>query len=185
MTRRWLPRLLGLAVVLALAAVGGTAALLAALERGSFTSRIEAALERASGRAVTIGKVSLRPSLSPMVSVTGATIGDVADSAAPRVARVGRLDVAFAWLPLLSGRVEIREVTLSDTNIDLAQGLPFGLGGAAGDPRGGRAPRLAVETLRIERARITLPGTPRVLALDQAEIAIRPGGAGLALRAAG
>ncbi|WP_431280997.1 AsmA family protein [Humitalea sp. 24SJ18S-53] len=146
----------GAGAIVAVVAVG-LIVLQMAIERGALTTRIDAALERALGRAVTLGPISIRPSWRLRVSVAGAAIANLPDGSQPAMARIGRLDLTLAVLPLLSGRVEVGQVTIAGAEILLerdAQGRPNWVLGEAATESG--ESRLVVAELRIEESRITL-----------------------------
>lgn len=158
--RRWLRLALAAAAALPLLAGGMLLALHIALARGALTAAVDAALEAAIGRAVAHGAVSVRPGLRPRIALADATIANIAGGSEPDFARIGRLEVTLALLPLLSRKVEIHSLLLADAEILLerdAEGRgnwQFGSGGAA--PSAG----LSIAALTIETSRIRLPGAP-------------------------
>ncbi len=136
------------------------AALHVALSRGDLQPRIDAALEHATGRAVTLGGLSVRLGLRPRIAVSDATIANVPGGSQPYFARIGRLDVTLSLLPLLSGQVEIDSLRLADAEIILerdAQGRGNWVFGAGGETSAGG---LTIGAVDIESSRILLPGGP-------------------------
>jgi uncharacterized protein involved in outer membrane biogenesis len=135
-----------------------TIALHLALTRGALAGRVDAALERALGREVTQGAFSIRLGLRPRIAMADATIANIPGGSRPDFARIGRLEVTLALLPLFSGRVEIDTILLADSEIVLernAEGRAnweFGGGGASGG--GG----ISIGGIEIEASRILLPG---------------------------
>jgi uncharacterized protein involved in outer membrane biogenesis len=140
---------------------GMLAALHLAIARGVLAAELDAALERAIGRAVTHGELAVRPGLRPRIAFAGATIANVEGGSAPDFARIGRLEVTLALLPLLSRRVEIDTLLLADADIllerDAAGRGNWVFGRVAGGSQGAG---LSIAALRIESSRIRLPGAP-------------------------
>lgn len=159
--RRWVRFFLFAAVGVLLLFAGMLAALQAAISHGALTAAVDAALERAIGRAVTHGEVSLRPGLRPRIALSDATIANIEGGSEPDFARIGRLEVKLALLPLLSRQVEIHSLLLADADILLernAEGRAnwaFGQGAAAAPSAG-----LRIAALEIESSRVRLPGAP-------------------------
>lgn len=178
--RRWLLWALGGLLVLLLVT---PLMLRAALERGAFTAALNTALERATGRPVTLGPIQLALSLPPRIIVLDARIANVAGSAQPDFARVGRLEVKLALAALLQGQVEIRDLVLAEAELWLerdADGLPnwvFGGGSGAGPGAG-----MLLGALRIEASRIHLPeGLPGPLGIESLRFQRLPDGETLQL----
>ncbi len=147
---------------------GMLAVLQAAISHGALTADVDAALERAMGRAVTHGEVSLRPGFRPRIALVDATIANIEGGSEPDLARVGRLEVTLALLPLLARRVEIDRLLLADADILLERDAggranwEFGRDAAAAPSAG-----LRIAALEIASSRIRLPGAP----IDRIEIA--------------
>jgi AsmA protein len=166
--RRWLRLALAAAAVLVLLAGGLTVALQVAISRGALTAQVDAALERATGRSVTHGAVSVRPGLRPRIAMADATIANIEGAAAPFFARIGRLEVTLAILPLLQRRVEIDSLLLADAEMVLerdAAGRGNWTFRQGGGPSSGGG--LSIDELKIESSRILLPGATA----DRIEIA--------------
>lgn len=163
-------RLLLAAAAVPVLAGGLFAALHQAVSRGVLTAQVDAALERAVGRAVTHGEVSLRPGLRPRIALADATIANLEGGSEPLFARIGRLEVTLALLPLLSRKVEVDSLLLADADILLERDAAgranwvFGrdgtAGAAGGAPGGAAAAGLRIAALRIESSRLRLPGAP-------------------------
>ncbi|WP_237217313.1 AsmA family protein, partial [Falsiroseomonas oryziterrae] len=166
--RRWARRLLLAAAALPLLFGAMLAALHVVVSRGALTAQLDAALERAIGRAVTHGDISVRPGLRPRIALRDATIANIEGGSEPHFARIGRLEVALAFLPLLERRVEVYSLLLADADILLernAQGdanWSFRRGGPRSAPAG-----LHIAELAIESSRIRLPGA----AIERIEVA--------------
>ncbi|GGJ12787.1 AsmA family protein [Neoroseomonas lacus] len=146
---------------LVLLAGAATIGLQVAIGRGSWSGEIDTALERATGRTVTHGAVSVRFGLRPRIAMADATIANIPGGSLPEFARIGRLEVTLELLPLLAGRVEIDSLLLADADIILerdAEGRGnwrFGAGGGATAAGG-----LSIAAVDIESSRIRLPGQP-------------------------
>lgn len=156
---------------LALLAGAGVYALVAAVDAGSLTPRIAAAIEGATGRTAGLGAVSLRPGLVPRIAVEGATLANLPDGTRPEMARIRRLDVQLALLPLLRGAVDIRAIAIEGAEILLertADGTPNwvfrraalpGSPAPAPDTAAAPAPRrsVAIAEITLADSRIILP----------------------------
>jgi AsmA protein len=147
------------AVTLVALPAGVILALQVALARGVFTDRVDAALERALARAVSHDAIAIRVSLRPRITLTGARIANVEGGSQPEFARIGRLEVTLAMAPLLTGRVDLASLRLSDAEIILergADGRPNWIFGAGGGTGGG----IAIDEIRIESSRLLIPSGP-------------------------
>jgi AsmA protein len=159
--RRLLRWLAGGAVLAAALVVAAGLAAYTALHRGSLDTLIDAALERATGRAITVGAVALRPALRPTVNVEGARIASLPGTSHADFARIGRLEVTLALWPLLSaGRVEVERLSIAEADILLERDAE-GRGNwvfdaeAPAAPQAERTPRgLPVAALSIANSRI-------------------------------
>lgn len=147
-------------------------ALEVAVSRGALTSEIDAALERATGRVVNQGAFSVRLGLRPTIAMADATVANIPGAPGAHFARIGRLEVTLALLPLLSGRIDIDRLALADAEIILerdAQGRAnWAFGGA--EAGGGRG--ISIETVEIASSRILMPGGP-VAELDIGSLTLK------------
>ena len=155
---------LGLAVI---ALVGLTLALGA----GALTPRLLGAIEQATGRAASLGGVSLSPGLTPRLAVDGATLANLPGGSQPEMARIRRLEASLALLPLLRGEVAFRRIVIEGADILLertAQGVPNWVlrpaatdaapGSAAPAPQAPRAGRrVAIGEVVLTDSRLVLP----------------------------
>lgn len=159
---------LGLAVL----AVG--AALLAPrfIDWKSYTAEIEAEASRLTGHKVIIGG-ALDLDLLPSPSLTAEDVTVAGAPGTAPLARIGRLDIKVALLPLLAGRVEATSVVLVEPRITLAGGnwkaAPVGktAGGAksaAGDAGGDLSFSLKDVRLRDGTVSIARKGAPPAVA---------------------
>lgn len=154
--RRGLRRAAWVLLALLLLGGGAVAALQAMIARGYFTARVDAALEQATGRAVSHGGIQVSPGLRPRIVLTDATVANIPGGSRPDFARIGRLEVTLMLLPLLSGHVEIDSLRLTDADIILerdAEGRPNWVFGGGG---GG----IGIPTVDVADTRITLPKGP-------------------------
>lgn len=149
------------------------AGLTLALNAGALTPRLLAAIEQATGRAASLGVVSLRPGLTPRLAVDGATLANLPGGSQPEMARIRRMEASLALLPLLRGEVAIRRIVVEGADILLertAQGVPnWVLRPAAPDaapgpaapvpegPRGGAGRRVAIGEVLLLDSRLVLP----------------------------
>lgn len=166
---KWAAGLLGGAALLA---GGGVVALAYALDAGALTPRIVAAIEAATGRAATLGRVSIGLGLTPRVTIADATLANIPGGARPDMARIRHIEASLAVLPLLRGDIAFRSIAVSGADILLEQrpdGTPnWVFRPAARDaapPSAAPAPppaapprqRLAIGVVTITDSRLTLP----------------------------
>jgi AsmA protein len=128
---------------------------------------IEAAAQRSTGRALSLGRLSLIPSLSPTIGVADLALANLPDGSRPQMVTVSRAEVKLALLPLLVGRVEIARLVLIHPDILLEYdraGRPnwqFGTPTTATSPAAPTAahsPEVLVRALRIEDGTLTWRG---------------------------
>lgn len=173
MRRWWLSGLGALLLVL----LASPFALRMALERGALTGALDAALERAAGRPVTLGPIALRLSLPPMVTVRDVRVANLPGMQAPDFARIGRLEVTVALRALLEGRIEILDLRIAEAELwlerDAGGAANWRFGGEGGE--GGAMPAL----VRIESSRLHPPdGLPGPLGVESLTVG-RPAAGGL------
>ena len=116
--RRW-PWVAGAAVglLVVLPAIGAGIAL-ARFDPDSLKPRIEAAVQQATGRRLTLaGPIGLKLALVPTLTVEGAALANMPGGSRPEMARVRRVEVELALLPLLRQRVEVRRLRLVEPDI--------------------------------------------------------------------
>ena len=107
----------GLVAVLGILAVLLIAALLF-LDLSFLSGRLESAAAGAFGRRVNVdGLVRLKPSLWPVFVAEEVRIGNPGWASRPDLARVGRLEVRVALLPLFRGELELLAVTLNRADV--------------------------------------------------------------------
>ncbi|MBR0681192.1 AsmA family protein [Roseomonas eburnea] len=165
---KWMIGLAGGAVLLLGA---GMVALVLALDAGALTPRLVAAIEGATGRTAALGAVSLRPGLTPRLTVEGATLANLPGGSRPEMARIRRMEASLAVLPLLRGEVAFRSVTIDGADI-LLERLADGsenwaltpparaaTPAPAPAPAASTAPRrpIAIGELLLTDSRVTLP----------------------------
>lgn len=129
-------------VVLVVVVVGAVVALPFVLPTGLIVERVATQVEENTGRSFTVDgpvEVSLWPRLT--VQVGDVAIGNAPAGQAPHLARLDRLDLDMALLPLLSGAVEIERFELVGLDLALEQ-LPDGTGNwmLGGGPTGADGP---------------------------------------------
>jgi len=168
--RRSAPRLITilLAVVL-LAPVLTVLGALIFIHPNTWRPQVEAAVQRTTGRALRIGRLTLVPSFSPTLGVTDLALANFPGGSRPDMITVAHAEVRLALLPLLTGRIEIARFLLIRPDILLerdAAGRPnwrFGRRSAEGVPAPsalpatapGSVPEVLVRAVRIEGARVT------------------------------
>lgn len=194
---------------LILVAVAVTVALFSALllirlrlgqfDAESFKPRIEAAVQRATGRALVLGgPLRFDLSLVPRVTADRVALANIPGGSRPQMLTVARLEAQIALLPLLRRRVVVQSLTLIHPDIVLErngagvgnwvfhpQPRPVRPAGAAGSA-GGRT-RFALAAFHIRDGRVTWVGggPPRSFGISQldATMAGPAGPVSLAFRA--
>jgi uncharacterized protein involved in outer membrane biogenesis len=151
--------------VLVVAAVGAAALL---IDPSAFKPRIEAAVERATGRTLALrGPIRLAWRLPPGIVATDLALANPPGFSRPEMARIGTLAARVALLPLLSGRVEIESIELTAPDVLLErdtaghanwQFVPKSEGAApaatpAATAGSAQAPRFVVGSVRIRDGR--------------------------------
>jgi len=163
--RPWLIALAVIAVGLPLAAYG---ALWAALRSDAVRPRIEAAVEAATGRRLTLGALTVRPALVPTIGIENPVLANPPGFSRPEMMRARRIEAELALMPLLSRRVELRRLSLVEPDLLLetaADGrvnwsfarlpAPAPSGPAAAPSEPSRPFGVAVDAVTIERGRVT------------------------------
>lgn len=169
-----LKRLAGGAALLAVVGVVAGYVALTALDAGDYRDRIEARVERATGRNLRLtGPLELSLGLSPALTAEGVRFANADWGSRPDMARIRRFDLEVALWPLLTGEIRITRLVLVEPRILLEVG-PDGRGnwlldgdGAAGqDGAQGVAGLPSVTGVRIENGHLTYRDAESGLALD-------------------
>lgn len=187
--RRWLRWVLIALAVLVLLPGIAVAVLVASFDPEALKPRIEAAVEQATGRDLTLaGPIRLQPSLVPTVTLDDVSLANMPGGSRPQMVTVRRVDIQLALLPLLSRQVELRRLTLQAPDILLetdAQGRPnwvFGQGAQPAVPaaparpaEGGRGFGIGLGQVGIADGRVTYrdgrTGQSRSLAIQRFQAA--------------
>ena len=163
---RWLGIAFGVLVLLILAPI----AYFSIVGVDAFKPRIVAAVAAATGRELTIaGPIGLKLSLLPTLRIDDAALSNPPGFSRPEMARLHRLDLQLALLPLLGRRIEVNSVVLTGPDI-LLETNAAGLSNwqfqrqspahsNAADPKSAPAARTEILVRRIE--------------IDNGQIAIR------------
>lgn len=124
---RWIRILAALVGVLAIAVIG-LVVFVATLDLNSYKPQIEAAVEEATGRKVTIeGDLDLDWTPRPTLTTETVHLANADWGSRPDMATVGKLQVAVDVVPLLSGTLDVQRIALSDVDVLLERG-PDGAG---------------------------------------------------------
>lgn len=180
-------RILKIAAVVVVALVVAALAVLMSLDVGRFKGVLEAKLEEATGRDVTLaGDIDLALGLTPAIVVEKASLANAAWGSRPQMVSVDRLEAEIALLPALQGDIQVLRLVLVKPDILLetdAKGQanwdfqPAAAKPAASQPaeqattEAGGPPSLpSLRAARIENATLTLrdaTGEATVLKLDE------------------
>ncbi|MGI8623519.1 MAG: AsmA family protein, partial [Solirubrobacteraceae bacterium] len=117
MTRRVL---LSLTALLVLVVAAGVIAA-ASFDPDSLKPRIADAVQRATGRELTLGRLRLGWSLTPTLVAEDVHLANPPGFSRPDLLRIARIEARVALLPLLSRRVELRSVALAGPDLLLEQ----------------------------------------------------------------
>ncbi|HEV7369354.1 AsmA family protein [Arenibaculum sp.] len=110
---------IGLAVLL-VAAVAAVLVVPSLVDWNRYRDEIAARVTEATGRQLTLdGEIDLALLPRPTLKVTGARISNVPGAQEAEMARLRQLDVRVALMPLLSGTVQVRSITLVQPEIVL------------------------------------------------------------------
>ncbi|CAA9261096.1 MAG: hypothetical protein AVDCRST_MAG27-2582 [uncultured Craurococcus sp.] len=166
--RRWL--LIALAALVLLPAAG-LAALLLTFDPNSQKPRIQAAVEAATGRSLTLGDIGVKLALSPTLTVDDIAFANVPGGSRPQMATIRRAEVELGLLPLLSRRVEVHRLVLQSPDILLetdAEGRPNWAFTPASPPSG--APSGGPATAPPQAGPAREAGQRLTLAIDRVEL---------------
>ncbi|QQP90972.1 AsmA family protein [Skermanella sp. TT6] len=111
--------LIGFLAVLLLV-VGAVLVIPSLIDWNSYKVDIAERISAATGRAVTLdGDIDLALLPRPTLSVAGARLAGLPGAAEPDMARLRKLDVRVAFMPLLSGRIQVQSIALIEPVIAL------------------------------------------------------------------
>ncbi|MSP51077.1 MAG: AsmA family protein [Alphaproteobacteria bacterium] len=111
--------LFGAATVIALV-IAAAVLLPALLDLNDYKDEIAEQVEAATGRKLTIdGSITARLLPSPGATVTGLRFANLSGGSRPDLATLKSIDVNVAFVPLLSGRVQVTSVTLVEPAITI------------------------------------------------------------------
>ena len=115
---RLLIKVLAGVVVLVVLLLGAVAIIVATMDTRTLLAPIEAQLERATGRDVSLGtQARIDLSLTPTLVLTDVTLGNAKWGSAKEMVRAKRVEAQLALLPLLSRRVDLVRFTLVEPTI--------------------------------------------------------------------
>lgn len=138
------------------------AIIIATIDTRTLLAPIEAQLERATGRDVTLGgEATIDLSLTPTLKLADVTLGNAPWGSAKEMIRAKRIEAKVALLPLLSRRVDIVRITLVEPTILLetdragrgnwAFGEPSSTPAQASDPVADAAGAFGLGELAVEK----------------------------------
>ncbi|WP_192499029.1 AsmA family protein [Skermanella pratensis] len=111
--------LIGFLAVLLLV-VGAVLVIPSLIDWNSYKVDIAERISAATGRAVTLdGDIDLALLPRPTLSVAGARLASLPGAVEPDMARLRKLDVRVAFMPLLSGRIQVQSIALIEPVIAL------------------------------------------------------------------
>ncbi|MCR9072437.1 MAG: AsmA family protein [Alphaproteobacteria bacterium] len=137
---RWMRVSAGVLGVFAVAAIG-VVVFVATLDLNAYKPEIEAAVEEATGRRLSIdGEIGLTWTPRPTLTTSTVHFANASWGSRPDMATVGRLEVAVEVLPLISGTLDVQRVTLADVDVLLERNADgAGNWAFAGDGEGAAA----------------------------------------------
>ncbi|EWY38188.1 hypothetical protein N825_14875 [Skermanella stibiiresistens SB22] len=111
--------LIGILAVLLLL-VGAVLIVPSLIDWNSYKADIAERISAATGRSVTLdGNIDLALLPRPTLSVSGARLANPPGAAEPDMAKLRKLDVRVAFMPLLSGRIQVQSIALIEPVIAL------------------------------------------------------------------
>lgn len=149
---RWMRILAALVAVLTIAVIG-LVVFVATLDLNSYKPQIEAAVEEATGRDLTIeGDLDLAWTPRPTLTTETVHFANAGWGSRPDMATVGKLQVAVDVVPLLSGTLDVQRIALADVDVLLERNADgaanWQLEGGSGGGGGGSVGRDTVPLLR-------------------------------------
>ena len=109
--------LIGLGVIILLAATA-VAVVLMTFDPNRYKSDIEAAVQQATGRTLTLnGRIGVALSLTPTLRVADVSFANPAGYSRPQMASLQSLDLQIALLPLINRRLHIDKLILKQPDI--------------------------------------------------------------------
>ncbi|GAB0117771.1 AsmA family protein [Acidisoma sp. 7E03] len=180
--RAWVLSALGVIVLLPALALGLAVAL---VDPNEFKPEIEAAVQRATGRALTLaGPITLTPGFEPWIEVSQVRLANLSGGSRSYMARVDKIRAQISLLALLHQRIEITQLDLTGPNIlfEEVKGEPnwffHAQGGSAAGTGAADIPRWFHPTLRIRHLHIVngmvtsrLPARTNVIGIRNLEAA--------------
>lgn len=113
-----LGRILKIVAVVVVALVVAAVAVLMSLDVGRFKGVLEAKLEEATGRDVTLaGDIDLALGLTPAIVIEKASLANAAWGSRPQMVSVDRLEAEIALLPALQGDIQVLRLVLVKPDI--------------------------------------------------------------------
>ncbi|MEQ8586702.1 MAG: AsmA family protein [Thalassobaculaceae bacterium] len=114
---RWMRILAGVVGVLAIAAIG-IVVFVATLDLNAYKTEIEAVVEDATGRRLSIdGDIGLAWTPRPTLTTDTVRFANAPWGSRDDMATVGRLEAAVEVLPLLSGTLDVHRVSLAEVDV--------------------------------------------------------------------
>lgn len=111
-------RIISTISVVAIAVVVGVIAALKSIDINHFKSEIASELKNATGRDVKIsGDINLSVSFSPKLMVEGVTFANAQWGSRSEMATLGLLEAEVNLLPLISGKMDINYINMSDLDL--------------------------------------------------------------------
>jgi uncharacterized protein involved in outer membrane biogenesis len=108
---------IALAVVVAVLGAG-TFFVFRALDPESLKPRLIAEVERATGRTLTIsGRIGIKLAMVPTISIEDVTLSNPPGFSRPEMAKVARVDLSLALVPLLEHRIVLDRVSLTRPDV--------------------------------------------------------------------
>ncbi|MEW5736585.1 MAG: AsmA family protein [Thermodesulfobacteriota bacterium] len=139
----------------------------AAYDYNKLKPEIEQAVFDATGRKLVIaGDIKLALGLRPALTVEGVSLANAPWGSQPFMARIANLGVRLSLWPLLSGRVDIRELALTEpdilletdkqgrANFDFSAEAPQKTEKGQQPSGGGLLEKLSIRSMRLAKARI-------------------------------
>ena len=152
--------LIGVAATI-LAVIGIGAFALSRLDPKDYVDLLDAKVQQATGRELKIdGKVGYSLSLQPTIAAEGVRFQNAPWGSLPDMVTVKRVEIRIALLPLLSGNVEIRGLTLIEPDVllelgrDGAKNWQFKPKGEKKPPAGSDSGQIDVHKARIENGSV-------------------------------
>jgi len=166
-----------LAAIIVLLPLAAAAGFVALFDANTLKARVTDAVRRSTGRELVIaGPVGLTWSLVPTIALRDVSLSNPPGMSRPAMAQAARVEARIALLPFLSGRVEVRGITLVGPDVLLERDAagqpnwvftPLAAPSSVPAPAAKPAPRMrvSIDAVRVRDGRVGWRSSEGILEL--------------------